>query len=245
VTAAATGSHPLDNPVWSALVGRQSHLGEVGPLAARFDPEVALFSAVSDDASPEAWAALAELVGADGIAVLFRAGPAPVPGWEEVARYDAVQMVGTAPELAEQTLVPAVRLDGGEHAGEIVKLGLDHVDEVLALVERTRPGPFRRRTLGMGRYVGIRAGGALVAMAGERLAPAGHTEVSAVCVDEAVRGQGLGATVVRVVTSGIAARGEVPFLHVEVGNEPARRLYASMGFDERRPLVAQVVRPRP
>jgi hypothetical protein len=41
----------------------------------------------------------------------------------------------------------------------------------------------------MGRYLGIRRDGMLVAMAGERLHPPGWTEISAVCTDAAWRGR--------------------------------------------------------
>jgi hypothetical protein len=43
------------------------------------------------------------------------------------------------------------------------------------LAERTRPGPFRPRTHELGTYLGVREGGTLVAMAGERLRPPGWT----------------------------------------------------------------------
>ena len=39
---------------------------------------------------------------------------------------------------------------------EAVELGAPDSAEMLALVERTRPGPFHARTHEMGRYVGIR-----------------------------------------------------------------------------------------
>lgn len=67
-------------------------------------------------------------------------------------------------------------------------LGTDDVPEMLDLVARTRPGPFAARTVELGCYLGIRRGGALIAMAGERMHPAGWSEVSAVCTDPAFRG---------------------------------------------------------
>ncbi len=56
---------------------------------------------------------------------------------------------------------------------EAVRLGPADVPEMLDLVERTRPGPFLPRTVELGTYLGIRRGGALIAMAGERLHPPG------------------------------------------------------------------------
>jgi predicted GNAT family acetyltransferase len=108
---------------------------------------------------------------------------------------------------------------------------------MLALVERTRPGPFLPRTVELGTYLGIRRDGVLVAMAGERFHPPGHTEISAVCTDDAHRGQGLGGRLVRAVAAGIRARGERPFLHVAGDNTGALRLYESLGFRPRRTVT--------
>jgi predicted GNAT family acetyltransferase len=108
---------------------------------------------------------------------------------------------------------------------------------MLDLVERTKPGPFRPRTIELGRYLGIRIDGELVAMAGERLHPPGWTEISAVCTDERMRGRGLASRLIRAVGHGIRARGEIPFLHASAANTNAIRLYESMGFVLRRQRV--------
>ena len=113
---------------------------------------------------------------------------------------------------------------------EAVRLGADDVPDMLALVARTRPGPFLPRTVELGTYLGIRREGRLIAMAGERLHPPGWTEISAVCTDAAFRGQGLGSRLVRAVALGIRERGETPFLHTAATNTAAIRLYESLGF---------------
>ena len=56
----------------------------------------------------------------------------------------------------------------------------------------TKPDPFRNRTHELGQYYGIRVGGRLLAMAGERLSPVGYTEISAVCTHPDYRGRGYG-----------------------------------------------------
>jgi predicted GNAT family acetyltransferase len=116
---------------------------------------------------------------------------------------------------------------------DILELDETDVPEMLRLTEMTRPGPFWRRSHELGRYVGIRVAGELVAMAGERLHPPGWTEISAVCTAPQHRGQGLSRRLVRDVTSEITARGERPFLHVAADNSAAIALYRQLGFDIR------------
>jgi hypothetical protein len=70
---------------------------------------------------------------------------------------------------------------------------------MLELVRLTEPGPFAARTHRLGRYIGLRRGGKLVAMAGERMRLDGFTEISAVCTHPDARGQGLGASSAPIV----------------------------------------------
>ena len=101
------------------------------------------------------------------------------------------------------------------------------------LVARTEPGPFRPRTYELGTYLGLHRDGRLVAMAGERLHPAGWTEISAVCTEPEYRGRGFAARLVGAVAAGIRARGETPFLHAAADNTGALRLYENLGFRTR------------
>jgi predicted GNAT family acetyltransferase len=123
-----------------------------------------------------------------------------------------------------------------EADADVLELGPEDAVEMLDLADRTRPGPFQLRTPEVGRYVGIRIDGKLVAMAGERFHPPGFTEISAVCTDPDVRGQGLAQRVMGAVGAGIVARGETPILHVAGTNEGAVRLYQRMGFVIRRDI---------
>jgi predicted GNAT family acetyltransferase len=119
----------------------------------------------------------------------------------------------------------------GAHEAEVLTAA--DVPEVLDLVTRTKPGPFLPRTIEFGRYLGIRRNGRLVSMAGERMRGPGWTEISAVCTDDAYRGQGLAARVVRAVAAGIAGRGETALLHVDRKNSSAIRFYENLGFTVR------------
>jgi ribosomal protein S18 acetylase RimI-like enzyme len=206
----------LDNPAWAALTGPQASLAERHGRGARFLTDVSMFAGLADPADPRAWHDLAALLG-PGDAVLIAAPVVtPPPGWSRTGGASGVQLLGSG--------VP------GRPDPEAVVLTDADVPEILDLVERTNPGPFRKRTTELGTYLGIRRGGALVAMAGERMRLPGYTEISAVCTDPAFRGAGLASRLTRAVAAGIRARGDVPFLHAAAANTGAIRLYEHLGF---------------
>ena len=214
--------HPLDNVVWNALRGPQAALAEWdgSGRAVRFDPEVSLFTA-TDKLGEQDWAAQAELVGHRGLTVLFRNEvPKPPAGWLEVFRAPTWQLI--ADDLDP---VPEVSVE---------RLGVDDIDEMLELTGLTEPGPFLRRTVELGTYVGVRERGRMIAMAGERFKVRGFTEVSAVCTHPDARRQGHGSALTLWVAHNIRERGDEAFLHVLKSNESALRLYESIGFRRRR-----------
>ncbi|MGW3108384.1 GNAT family N-acetyltransferase [Streptomyces sp. NPDC001100] len=222
-----TTSHVLDNPAWAALTGPHTHLAERVGRAARYPVDVAGFHAVTDNDDPRAWADLATLVGHGGTAAVRGVSETP-DGWEIVRSGQGVQLVDTGLRA--------------EPDPEAVRLGSDDVPEILDLVARTEPGPYLPRTVEMGTYLGIRHGGRLVALAGERLHPPGWTEISAVCTDPDHRGRGLATRLVRAVAAGIKERGDHPFLHAAATNSNAIRLYESIGFTLRARTVFSLVR---
>ena len=207
----------LDYPTWAALNGAHARFAQWQGRVVRYQPDVAPFLAIPPEPDDEAkmWADVAALAG-PGAVVVVPGVEAPPPGWELVDQVAGVQMVGDG--VVGRTDAEAVRLTEAD------------VPEMLALVERTRPGPFLPRTIQLGTYLGIRRDGRLVAMAGERLHPPGFTEISAVCTDESVRGQGLATRLVLAVAAGIRERGETPFLHAAGTNTNAIRLYETLGF---------------
>jgi ribosomal protein S18 acetylase RimI-like enzyme len=213
-------SPPLDNPIWHSMVAAHTSLADLVWVenggAGRYQRDVSPFGAVADPFDRLAWSALDEIL--EGHPVVLIIEPDQVPdGWEVMGAIAGVQMEGTH-LMAEPD-------------PDVIPLGPADVPEVLALIDRTRPGPFLARTIEMGAYMGVRHQGSLIAMAGERLHPPGWTEISAVCTDEGFRGQGLGTRLVRAVAVGIRQRGEQPFLHAAATNDGAVRLYRSLGFE--------------
>jgi len=225
---------PLVNPVWHALGGRQHDVAESTGLAVRYRRSVAPFGALPDVATPESWAALADLVGAGGVALLVRAEVDPPAGWEPLFGGTAVQMVGPEARTVDRSAEP-----------DITPLTAGDVASMLELVAATQPGPFAKETIELGSYLGTRRSGKLVAMAGERMRPPGFTEISAVCTDTAHRGQGLARALVRALMGHITARGERPFLHVAIGNVAAINLYETLGFATVRKLEVSGLRAPP
>ena len=124
----------------------------------------------------------------------------------------------------------------GDIAGPTcVVLTAHDIDAMMELVALTKPGPFEARTLQLGTYLGLREGGRLLAMAGERLRVPGYVELSAICTHPEARGRGLAAYLCRLLMLAAADRREVPFLHVRPEN-PAAELYRRLGFEVRRQL---------
>jgi predicted GNAT family acetyltransferase len=214
----------LDDPIWAALTTGNRALAQGGPLAWRYPPEIAPFAAIADRTAAS-FAALATLVPPGGPAALATVDPLVPPASLAIAmQAPIIQMVLNAP-------IASVRPEP-EHA----VLGAADVAHMLDLACRTRPGPFGPRTIEFGHYIGFRAGGALVAMAGERMRFGRFVEISAVCVDPDHRGKGFAALLVTRLAHGLQAQGLTPFLHVFTDNVGAIALYEKLGFVARRTL---------
>jgi predicted GNAT family acetyltransferase len=214
--------HPLDCAAWSALTGRQSHLALVQGGARRYDPAYGVFAAVADT-SVASLAGLGALVTAHGNVTLLEADPpTEAPGVVVASQDPGVQMTAerlTAGPAPDFEMIPLTDADG---------------PEMLALATLTRPGPFFERTHQLGDFYGVKAGGRLVAMAGERMKPDGFTEVSGVCTHPEHRGRGYAGALMRLAAGRILDRGETPFLHAFASNRGAIALYEALGFTLRR-----------
>lgn len=205
--------HPLDNPIWRALTTRQAHLGEHCPPASKFHADVNILGGFAE---PD-FAAMARLVAIGERVGIFIDEPDATPGFDVVASAPLVQMLyeprsDEPPAASIELLTPA------------------DVPAMMALAELTKPGPFHARTPEMGEFVGIRAGGELIAMAGQRLRVPGHIEVSGICTHPDHAGRGYGAALTQWQIRRIVAAGERPFLHVRGDNARAIALYERLGF---------------
>jgi ribosomal protein S18 acetylase RimI-like enzyme len=215
-----SSDHPLDNAIWSALTTLQLDWSRGNALARRFRPEFARFAGMPAVSEATLHALAADMACDEIVAVSDADDFDPGPLFDVDDRKNLVQMVGPATGAAR---VPQ----------RFRPLGPADVPQMTALVQLTAPGPWYERTPELGRFLGFEADGRLVAMVGERMRVPGHTEISAVCCHPDWRGQGLPADLMRLVSQGIVARGETPFLHVLAENASAIALYDKLGFRRR------------
>src|SRR5207237_450161 len=133
----ASSTHPLDQPIWSALTSRQQALAEGGARARRFPPAVGPFADLID-MSPQSFADLAAILSGSEISVLFTPDAVSAPDdFKILLAETGEQMIGTPAESAVSGV-------------NIVTLGVSDVPDMMALVELTKPGPFGLRTHELG-----------------------------------------------------------------------------------------------
>jgi predicted GNAT family acetyltransferase len=138
-------------------------------------------------------------------------------------------------------MVCETRVDVPAGGVEAFVLSEADVPEMVALTALTHPGPFRSQTYTLGTYLGVRVGGRLAAMAGQRMHVPGYREISAVCTHPDFQGRGYARMLVSRLVAETFDRGLVPFLHVEEANERAQALYVGLGFVERARLPLLVI----
>jgi len=229
VSTSASPQALLDNLFWHALTGPQARFaageGEVRRFTAGFSPIVAF----ADPAQPRLdalapWCAPGEPFYCDGWS-----GPPPA-GWQVDAQALMRKMIWRAPP------------PDADDAPEAVRLGPQHLPQILELVALSRPGPFGPRTIELGEYFGFVDGeGRLMAMAGERCAAGPLREISGVCTHPDFQGRGLARRLMARLIHRQMLRGELPVLHVMSANEGAVALYRRMGFAEHRESVVRVI----
>ncbi len=219
---------PLDNPMWRSLMTRHAHLAEVEGNARRYPSEIAPFAGIPES-NPEAEADLRRLARPGDRLGMLNVTPSDWHGWRIARNIDLCQYVWQDPTT------PA------EPEPEAVKMGAAQIADMLELTALVYPAYFRKGTAELGDYFGIYRGGRLAAMGGVRMAFDGYQEVSAICTHPDHRGQGLAARLSRHVIHHIESQGDIAFLHTEVENVVARKIYDGLGLTLRTMLPFFVV----
>ncbi len=217
--------HPLDTPIWNSLHGGWAALAQGDAQAVRLDPDYGPFAATAT-ASAQDMDALATLMPPEGETwLLGRDALAPPPAGTQVVRTAMLaQMIAERP------------VDVGEEEPDWQELDEADAPDMLALALLTRPGPFRARTHRLGRFIGVRERGRLIAMAGERMRMPGFAEISGVCTHPDHRGRGLAGQLMRRIMQRMQACGETPFLHAYASHDRTIALYRTLGFAVRAQL---------
>jgi ribosomal protein S18 acetylase RimI-like enzyme len=211
----------LDNPFWSSLATRHADIAQGGTLARRYP---VAFSPIAGlpGIGPANIAALEALVEiGDDIGTAGPFVPALPGNWETLHESRLTQMI-----RSDTSPLPEGDVDTSI-------LGAADVAEILALIGLTKPGPFRSRTIELGTYLGIREGGRLVAMTGERTWVGDFREVSAVCTHPDAQGRGYARALMGRVINRMLRAGQIPFLHVRSSNTRAIDIYRALGFIRR------------
>ena len=227
--------HLLDNPILNALLTDHRDHALMDGEARRYPPDIGPLAGVPDQ-SWSSYDALRTLAGPGGLIGLFLPDPAALPEGFTLFRWGILtQMVCRAPQPAGANERPLT-------AGSTVR-GLVSADvpAMLELAHLTEPGPFRERTIELGNFYGVFEGDRLLGMAGQRTRVPGFVEVSAVCTHPEARGRGYAGKLMRKVMRDIFAEHRTPYLHA-LANNPAVRLYESLGFMERRTFHLVVIR---
>jgi ribosomal protein S18 acetylase RimI-like enzyme len=217
-------NHLLHNPVYNALCSGDKHLSFGADTVKFFDETVSPFVGF-EETYTKGFTDLHELL-PPGRKILY-AIPAPVcppDGWQLLVQIKGLQFVyeGSAEFKDEFT--------------NVIPLGNEHIDQMVALATLTKPGPFGTGTINFGHYHGIFEDDKLVAMTGQRLHVENNTEISAVCTHPGHVGKGYAYTLLQHQLQIILQHGQQPFLHVREDNERAIALYLRLGFIVSRPM---------
>jgi ribosomal protein S18 acetylase RimI-like enzyme len=214
-------NHPLDNPIWNALNTGSLSLSFGTDRVRLIDRKMGFFAGLPDY-NTETLNELYDFMEAGQRVILFPPDHLPLDDkWKVHNDHELLQLV------CERDFS---KVESNSH---IQPLGATQVEEMLALTQLTKPGPFLTKTIDFGDYFGFFSEGKLVSMAGSRLSPSPYTEVSAVCTHPNFLGQGISKKVMPFVLHAIQQRGKIPFLHLYPDNTPALRLYTSLGFVSR------------
>ena len=209
VRARIVGVEPLDNPVWHTLCGPQATLAEGSGGARRFRPEYGPFAALADDPSDADWVALAEVVGAGGLALLVPVYEPP-SGWQCLGTFAVRQMIlpdSVAGALLD-TPVPLTHTSAAHASSDS-----DPTTPTRWQCSSRPPSPARGRPGPMSSATSW----ASASTAGSSRWPASacgspaRPRLSAVCTDPVHRGHGYARTVVTAIAAVAAGAGTAPF----------------------------------
>ncbi|HET9183833.1 MAG TPA: GNAT family N-acetyltransferase [Candidatus Angelobacter sp.] len=228
-------SHPLDNPIWTALTTLQEQFAIVEGPARRFPPDLGPHGAFAEP-TREAWEALSRI--ARQPVTLFSMLPLRIPpGWTVTRSVELYEMLLEDGDwLRESGRNPSA-------GDKVEELTPGDLPEMSTLYEATRPGrTLSPRLYTLGGFIGIKHGNQLVSMGCLRLHCPGYREISTLATHPGQTGRGYGTALVTALAQRILDHGETPFLTVRTDNMRAIEIYRRLGFRERTQLYSTAVR---
>jgi ribosomal protein S18 acetylase RimI-like enzyme len=234
----------LANPVVAAFLTRQRAHAEIvergDAVAARTTLKLAPITGIWAPRRQDGLDALAELLARHPVALLI--------SYDEAEQAALAARFGAAPIYAPlQQMVfegrPAGAWPAGPPTPPLEALGPDDYPAMQALVDIAQPGPFGEESLRIGRFIGVREAGQLVAMGGLRTQSDRVAELTAISTRPEARGRGLAARIVATLVDDLLAEGRTPYLHVAVTNATAIRVYDRLGFRPRRRARLMLIQP--
>jgi predicted GNAT family acetyltransferase len=221
MVANGSGESLLDNVVWYSLTSHHAHLAIGGPLAKRYPPDISPAVALPKHDESSLHALKTIVAPGETVGLLERHPPETVPGWE-------IQFVAPVSQMVRRQLPSQEIL-----TTDIVPLTASDMPAMMHLLALAQPGPLFPRSIELGSFLGIRVGGELVAMAGQRFHTSGYQEICTICTHPDHQGKGYARRLTSFLVQTIWARGEIPFLHVNGENTRAIRLYTGLHFETR------------
>src|SRR6476659_1617594 len=159
-------SHILDNPIYHALITNHRLFSDGSEEVRHYHREVASFAGMKNYSAADFEELYTQLPD-EGVFIIFSPDVLEIPKpWKQVAQIEMFQFVyhyNFVPELKKDVI--------------LTDLDKQHVSEMMALVELTKPGPFLSRTIDLSNYTGVLENGRLAAMAGHRFHPGDYIEV--------------------------------------------------------------------
>lgn len=219
------------NPVWSALQTKHRNFSVASGDATRYPADVAPFVAVNAP-TITAMRDLCALLTTGELVYLIGENYPHIPQLAFGETFGVLQMVFPGKAKMPEELRPSQTASATDVAAVLVELSAADAEEMVALTTLAFPGYFRKRTCEMGQYYGVRSGGELTAMAGERLIHDGFAEISGVCTHPLHRGKGLAARLMWKLIGNHRQQSTVSWLHVGSKNQRAIGLYERMGFQK-------------
>ena len=219
--------HTLDNPVYNALNEmHQDFAISIDSLKA-YQPEILPFGGFKDLIADEN--TLSELSKLTSNFMIIGNLEPKIPAHLEI------KSLITCYQMMNETLIEE------NYTDEIVFLNENYQSELYEIITTFYSGFFRKKTAVLGNYYGVFRDQKLVAVTGERFNTNNFTEVSAVVTNTDYTGLGLAKQLVTFVNNRIIKNGKTPFLHVDVKNTGAIKLYEKLGFKVRTEIKVWVI----